>query len=63
MDPSREPIVNEEVLVKKSSGCVGHLVPYCNCFGVSCKVVLYYKHVFNASFGWFNGQKVDTDDF
>ena len=63
MDPSREPIENKEVLVEKSSSCVCHLVPCWNCLSVSHEVVCYYKHIFNASLGRFNGQVVDTDDF
>ena len=63
MDPSREPIVTEEVLVEKYSGCVCRLIPCWNCLGISCKVVRFYKHVFDASLGRFNVQVVDTDDF
>ena len=63
MDPGRTPIVNEEVLVEKSSSGVRHFVPCWNCLGISRKVVRNNKNIFDASLGRFNGQVVDTDDF
>ena len=63
MDPGREPIVNEEVLVEKSSRGVCRLVPRRYRLGVSRKVVRYFKHVLDASLGRLCGQIVNTDYF
>ena len=63
MDSGREPIVNEDVLVEKSSSGVCRLVSRWNGLGIARKMVGYHEHIFDASFRWFNGQVVYANYF